>query len=63
MRRCGDLTNNKNGYKNEVNIMLEGLIAIIFMGIVIGLSRNIGTGISNTITKMGDSDDDKEKQR
>ena len=43
--------------------MLEGLIAIIFMGIVVGLSRNIGTGISNTITKMGDSEDDKEKQR
>ena len=63
MRWCGDLTNNKNGYKNEVNIMLEGLIGIIIMGIVIGLSRNIGTGISNTITKMGDSEDDKEKQR
>jgi hypothetical protein len=49
--------------KRETDIMFEGLIAIIFMGIVIGLSRNIGTGISNTITKMGDSEDDKEKQR
>ena len=58
MRRCGDLTNNKNGYKNEVNIMLEGLIGIIIMGIVIGLSRNVGTGISNGIQKMIDDDDE-----
>ena len=43
--------------------MLEGLIGIIIMGIVIGMSRNIGTGISNTISKMGDSEDYKEKQR
>ncbi len=58
MRRCGDLTNNKNGYRNQVNIMLEGLIGIIIMGIVIGLSRNVGTGISNGIQKMIDDDDE-----
>jgi len=33
------------------------------MGIVIGLSRNIGTGISNTITKIGDSKDEEDRQR
>jgi len=41
-----------------VELTLEGLIAIIFMGIVIGLSRNIGTGISNGIQKMMDNEDE-----
>jgi len=44
--------------KRETDIMFEGLIAIIFMGIVIGLSRNVGTGISNGIQKMIDDDDE-----
>lgn len=37
---------------------MEWLIGIIIMGIVIGMSRNVGTGISNGIQKMMDNEDE-----
>jgi len=40
---------------------MEWIIGVIFMGIVIGLSRNIGTGISNGMQKMMDDDNEDQK--